>query len=897
MLYGRDAETATIDRLLQGARAGRSGALVLRGEAGIGKSALLAHAECAAADMRVLRATGTEYERSLPYAGLHLMLRRHLDRVDALPGPQGRALRGALAMEGGAGGDRFLVGLAVLTLLSDLAEERPLLCLVDDAQWLDEPTVEALLFAVRRLEAEPIVMLLAARDADPAGRAAEFTAPGLPELRLTGLDDRAADALLTGRAAALPAPTRQEILVEAQGNPLALLELPAARRAAPGEPSSTYTRLRSAFADRVAALPDATRTLLLLAAVNHQGDLAVLLPAAERLGASVADLEPAERDGLVTVADERLEFRHPLIRSAAADAATFGRRLAAHRALAATYRAAGDRCHVWHLAAAATGPEEPVAAELEEAAEEMRSGGGVVSTAVVYERAAALSPDPRDRGRRLALAARAAADAGRAEQAVALAGRAARDVTDPVARADLVMIHATLADEQDRGREAFGMLGEAAGTVADRDPVTAGYLLFQAAMAASNAGDLPALRATADRAERLGLPRAENVRALADLFEGQSPLSRLDPARSVAALRRLIDVNDSCYGPRDLLRAVMWRLMIADVAEANASARALELRFRAEGSIGLLSLTLMPLARTELMLGRTRDALALATEGMRVAADTGQHRIRVYQATTLAHLAALGGDEERCLELTAEPLARDIPPSSVHAVAARSLLDLGLGRHEAAFDRLAGVLTAENRAGSIASVPDLVEAAVRSGRAGRGREAAAWYGRWSAQVGQPWTEAIAARCAALLDDDEASYERAVALHRKDGGMPFERARTELLHGEWLRRDRRRNDARAPLHSALETFERLGAVPWADRARAELRATGEAITAERPSDALAALTPQEIQVVRLAAAGLSNREIGAQLFLSPRTVGYHLYKAYPKLGVASRGELARLDLAS
>ncbi|KAB2350915.1 LuxR family transcriptional regulator [Actinomadura rudentiformis] len=896
-LYGRDAEQSTIERLLQRARSGRSGVLVLRGEAGIGKSALLEVAEGAATDMRVLRGTGIERESGMPYAGLHLLLRKYLDRIDALPEGQARALRGALNLGTGdeTRGDRFLVGLAVLTLLSDLAEERPLLCLIDDAHWLDPATAEALLFVARRLEAEAIVLLLAVRDPD----APEFTAEGLPELRVGALDKDAAADLLNARAAELPGHVQSEILVAAMGNPLALLELPTAHASA--EPSTTYTRLQRTFADRVAALPEQTQLLVLMAAIDDQGDLSMILPAAERFGASVADLEPAERDRLVRTGEGRLEFRHPLIRTAVYGEATLSRRLSAHSALAEVYRAGGDRCHfAWHLASATTGLDEKTAAVLEETAELERDGGGHASVAAMYERAAMLSPDPGERGRRLSVAAKAAADAGMSEQAISLAERATADVTDPLARADLVLLRAGLADEQDRTKEAHRLLSGTAESVVGLNAQTAGYLFFQAGSAAANAGDFALLDRTAARAEELGVPNASLVRALARAFAGLNPGGHGDTADGVAALRELMGSRNDCLGPRDAVRTVMWHLMIGDLDGGLEAAAELERRYRREGALGLLSLVLMPLARLQLMLGHTRDALTTATEGMRIAADTGQHRIRIYQATTLAQLAAMQGDEQRCEELTTEALARGLPPSNVHAATARSLLDLGLGRHEASLNRLAGVVAGTSRAGVIAALPDLVEAAVRVGQPERAHEAARWHQDWAMQAGQPWARAIAARCAALLAPDdkaEALYEEAVHLHLQ-GGPPFEHARTELLYGEWLRRSRHRNEARGHLRTALEIFERLGADQWSERTRTELRAAGESLGDAIPdrSDVLALLTPQELQVVRLAAAGLSNREIGAQLFLSPRTVGYHLYKAYPKLGVASRNELSRLEPA-
>ncbi|MFB9196884.1 AAA family ATPase [Actinomadura verrucosospora] len=902
MLYGRDRELAAIDGLLDRARAGRSGALVLRGEAGIGKSALLDHAAGAADGMRVLRGTGVETESTMPYAGLHLLLGRHLDRIGGLPDAQAEALRAALNMGGPeAESDRFLVGLAVLTLLSDLAEERPLLCLVDDAHWMDGSSAEALLFAARRLDAEPIAVVFAARDAvAPECAAPEFVAQGLPELRLRGLDEDAAAGLLAERAPDLPGHVRREILAGAMGNPLALLELPGR-----GGHGSAYERILRSFAERIAALPEPARGLVLLVGVDDLGDAGVVVKAAGRFGApaSIGDLEPAERAGLLrTTPDGRLEVRHPLIRTAAVREATLGQRLAAHRALAEAYLERGDVCHhAWHLARSVTEPDEHVAAVLERTAETERNAGGNAAVAAMYEAAAGLTPDPAERGRRLAAAARASADAGLPERAVELAARAEPDLPDPLARAELTLIRASLADEQDRAADAHRLFAETAATVARVDPRTSGYLYFQAAVAAANAGDFAAMDGIAAEGARLGVPNAPHLRALSRVFAGQNPLADADPADGVAALRELMDAMSACYAPRERIRAGMWHLMVGDVRGAAEVAAELERRFRDRGAIGLLAPVLMLRTRTDLLLGRYRDALTGATEGVRIAADTGQHRIRVYLDTGLGQLAAIQGDEERCLELTEEALSRGLPPSNVHAAAARSLLDLGLGRYDAALERLADVVAGPSRQGAIAALPDLVEAAVRAGAPERARDAADWYGDWAAQTQQPWVQAIAARCAALLtpDDPDPLYSKALALHR-EGGTPFEQARTELLYGEWLRRSRRRNDARARLHAALEAFARLGATPWADRARAELRAAGESLTGGRddqasPDDHAARLTPQELQVARLAATGLSNREIGAQLFLSPRTVGYHLYKAYPKLGVTTRAALARLDL--
>ncbi|QTT74805.1 AAA family ATPase [Streptomyces mobaraensis NBRC 13819 = DSM 40847] len=1010
MLHGRSGELRTLDRLLADARQGRSGALLLRGEAGIGKSVLLDHAARAAreAGMRVLRGTGVEAEGELPYAGLHLMLSGVLDRVAGLPAAQAEALRSAFGMASdGTGGDRFLVGLAVLTLLDGLAEEGPLLCVVDDAHWLDRESADALLFAVRRLGAEPIAVLLAVREDD----APAFPAPGVPELRLGGLDAESAGALLDESAAGLPRHARELVLKEAAGNPLALRELPtvqgeAERYASPYGMAALppHSRLLRAFTTAVAALPDRTRSLLLVAAAAGGADLATVLGAAERFDASLDDLEAAERARLLGLVDGRLAFRHPLVRTAVYQDAPASRRIAAHRALADALAGRPDQAdqRAWHLAAAATGPDPETARLLEESAERARARGSSRAVAAAYERAAELTPDAAGRCRRLTAAARAAADAGRPSHAEELAGRAVALADGPDALAGAVRIKAEALDEQGRSRDAYALLtgvvpdlvggvpslvgqasgvaghasgvaeavagpaGEAssaakavadpasgragqasgpAGAVAganrvasgpDRDavepaghaselvgatpapdrvapdsgrytpapagpaPDLVGPLLFQAAQAAWHAGDQGALDRTAVRAAELGVPEAGRIAALARLAAGQHRCGPGDPDAGADAVRQLIGADgESAADLREAVRLGWWHLFAGDLPAARDLAVGLERRCRESGAIGTLALVQMLLARVRLLLGLHREALATATEGMRVAEDTGHARVRVHLATVLAQLAAVRGDEEAVRELTAEALARGVAPGTVHAACALALLDLGLGRTEAAFDRLSAVAGGPDRQGVIGSLPDLVEAAARLDRPEGGQSALAWYERHAAAYPRPWTEAVAERCRALLAPDPAAagsrFVRALELHR-EGGSGFERARTELLYGEHLRRRRQTSEARPPLRAALDTFDRLGAVVWAERARAELRASGESQGAPAAAPGLLdRLTPQEAQVARLAAEGLSNRDIGARLFISPRTAGYHLSNVYPKLGISSRRELVRLGL--
>ncbi|AQZ70515.1 hypothetical protein BKM31_19915 [[Actinomadura] parvosata subsp. kistnae] len=912
MLIGRIEERAAIDRLLAAARAGKSGSLVLRGEAGIGKSALLDHAAAAAGqELRVLRGAGFEPEMELPFAGLHLLLRGAVDAIDTLPGVQARALRGALGLEPGFNGDRFLVGLAVLTLLADLAERRPLLCLVDDAQWLDHASAEALLFAARRLEAEGVVLVFAAREDERA-----FPAAGVPDLHLTGLDPAGAAKLLARYALAPRA--RERVLREARGNPLALLELPALlteAQAADAAPIHAFGidarpapgRVHRAFRDRIARLPEAARTVLLVAAADDTGSLDVILTAARTLGADLADLDTAEAAGLVHVGDGRVTFRHPLVRSAAYHLASLVRRLAAHRALAGTLAGRpGDVDRwAWHLASAATGPDEESAAALERSAEHARARGGHAAVAAACERAARLSPDPRERGRRLTLAAAAAAEAGLYERAGELADQAAADVADPQVLAYLARTRAMIAMAHGEPERAHALLAGTAEAVIGQAEDVAVTLFFDALTPAWIGSDYAALAKTATRVSTLPSTKTGPLRPMTRVLAGMGGLAGEEPPAGLAWLRDMIEGLRDRSEPAELrerAQLAIWDLVIGDDTKAHERAVAIERQCRDQGAIGLLPLALALVARSQMFLGLHREALASAEEGLRIARDTDQGYYAALLVGVLTYLAAIEGDEERCLKLAAQIAdVHDAATGGIRCVSL-NLLDLALGRPETALRRAEAFGTVGPAARTVMimhRMPDLVEAAVRAGRPRFAAAASERVQMWAAQTPSPWAGAVALRCSALLapdEDAERYYEEALRLHLR-GGRSFERARTELLYGEWLRRLRRRADARHQLRSALDIFDRLGARPWAERARAELRAAGERQTGDgrAPEGLLDRLTPQELQIIRLAATGLSNREIAAQLFLSPRTIGYHLYKAYPKLGVASRAELARLDL--
>ncbi|MGH3623752.1 MAG: ATP-binding protein, partial [Sciscionella sp.] len=673
MLHGRVDEMAAVDELLAAARDGRSSVLVIRGEAGIGKTALLDHAAASAGEMRIIRSSGIESESELPFAGLHLLLHQLTDRIDTLPRAQAQALRGALGLASESGSDRFLVGLAVLTLLADLAEERPLLCLVDDAHWLDRASADALLFAARRLEAEGIALFLAARDL----HAPPFPAPGLAELQLSSLDGDSASAILMDHASDLPRYVRDQIISEAGGNPLALQELPVAQRE--GQiPAYAYNlatlpmtkRIQQTFADRISNLPERTQTLLLIAATDDTGDPAVTLKVAERFGSAIEDLEPAEEKRLMRFADGRLTFRHPLIRAAAYQGAPLGLRLTVHRALADVLdgRTNADR-RAWHLAAASTGPDEHVATALEESAEHARLRGGYVAVAAAYERAAVLSPDPQQRGRRLTAAARAAADAGQLARAVTLAGQAATHLTDPVAQAQVDRIRATLAREQNRPREAHRILQDAAASIAGSAPDVAGDMFFDSVDAAWTALDFVAVEHTAELAEKLGLRDATQVRVLARVAGGLTLPAAGGVADGVRAVRELLAGGDRVEARarplalRERAMITRWSLLLGDHAVAHDWAVAIERDCRAQGAIGVLPVALSALAITQLHLGRHHDALATGMEGLRIAEETGQSQSVGYLSDVMAHLAAIQGAEQRCGALVSDAIERGMAPA------------------------------------------------------------------------------------------------------------------------------------------------------------------------------------------------------------------------------------------
>jgi DNA-binding CsgD family transcriptional regulator len=887
MLYGRVEQLAAIDRLLEGMRSGRAGSLVLVGEAGIGKSALLDAAEGKAGGARVLRVTGVESEAELPFAGLHALLRPALDEVGALPERQAAALRGAFGMAEAAVADRFLVGLGVLSLVAELAEGRPVLLLVDDAQWLDRASADALVFAARRLHAEQAAVLAAARDEPPGAGL-----PGLPELRVGGLDRAPAERLLAG--AGLVAGVRDQLIADAAGNPLALIELSrglsAAQRSGSVTPlmmsaASPAGRVQQAFAARAAALPQAGRRAVLVAALAGMADLAEVSRAVAAVGGSLADLAGAERAGLVRVTPAGVSFSHPLARAAVLAGSDVAERMAGHRALAGVLD--GDR-RAWQLAALADGPDEEVAAELDAAARNAGDRGSAAAMSAAYERAAGLSADPAAKGRRLTLAAEAAVAAGQLPRAAGLAEQADQLATDPLHAARLAGVWMLLRFEAGRPADAAGFSLDGAALLAQAEPDTAQALVIQAVnMLWLNAG--PARPDLEHRAAAMlppaGARLVEFLQAVRRLQDGDTRVPITAPARP-----------DPLALP---VAQLFFELIRGNVPAVRHRAASMAAECRDTGMAALLAYALIYLASAQGLDGEFLDAIASAEEGLRIAADTGQTALTGQLASTAAWLTAVTGDEEACRARAAQ--LRDLS-ASAQAVAlpgadcALALLDLGCGRYQSALNRMEAVSAgpARRHPQLLLAYPDHIEAAVRAGQPGLAARPMAQSTAWADAIGQPWATAVAARCAALTASDadaEPLYRRAIAAHEGDG-RPFEQARTRLLYGEWLRRGQRRADARAQLLAAAGAFARMGARPWRERAEAELRAAGARQAVVTADDPLARLTPQELQVVRLAAAGASNKQIAAQLFLSPRTVGYHLHKAFPKLCVTAREELAR-----
>lgn len=902
MLHGRDAERDAIGALLEGARSARSAALVIRGEAGVGKTALMDDTRERASDMRVLATRGIESEAELAYAGLHGLLRPALDRLDGLPEPQARALGAALGMAEGEGRERFLVYSACLTLLSDLAERRPVLCLVDDAHWLDAASSEALQFVARRLGSEGIVLLFGAREGDVR----RFPGDGIDSLMLGGLGDDAARAVVAEAAGDVSPAVRERLVEYARGNALALVEMPAAMTAgqlAGAEPlpdALPMTRqLEAAFASRVARLSPPTETLLLVAAADDSQELGVVTRAAEALGADVDALDAAERSGLLEVRGTRLAFRHPLVRSAVYGAATSGERRAAHLALAAALDDDPSRAdhRAWHLAAGALGEDEGALRELEAAARRAEERGGHQAAARAWTRAAELTPGGPDRAARLTHAARALSLGGRDAEALATADAVEPRDADPHMRAVLARVRGGAAWRIGSPAEAVPELVRVAAELADAEPDVAVELLMYAAASAwyaADAGPAADIGAAIDGIAEDGL--SPTSRALADAVRGFTATLAGDPGRAAPALRRTVAWGRGSDDARHVLwasGAAVW-LGDPDTFE-ELLVRGAELA-RPRGELASLAEALGILAiHRAVFAQRYADAAGPAEEAAALSREIGAENFEAMALTAQAVVDAVTGRPDRARELGGDIIERFRPRIQLlgsPAIYAMALADMGEGRWEDASRRLDGTADPADPA-AVTMAPDRMEAALLAGRPDQVRDALA---TWEARAASlpAGRRRLAAMRALLAEGDEATALFQEALADPDGSRPFDRSRVQLQFGRHLRRQGRRVAAREQLRAALEGFEALGAEPWAEQARAELRASGETARRRVP-EAADALTPQERQIARLVAQGLTNKEVAAQLFLSPRTIDAHLRGVFAKLGIDSRRALRDIPI--
>ena len=904
-LVGRERECAAIDRLLEASAHGESSSLVLRGEAGIGKTALLAYAAERVCSRGVLRTAGVESESDLDFAGLYGLLRPIEDKLGELPEMQAAALAGALGLGPSIGSDRLLVSAAALSLLAAAADDGPLLCLIDDAQFLDVASADALVFSARRLAAEPVALMFAVREG--AGRG--FVAPGLPELVLEGLGAEAAAQLLATSAPAAADPVREWLLAEAAGNALALLELPSGLspaqlqgRAALPETTPLSSRLRSAFMQRIDRLPTGTRTALLIAAVDDVGEVATVVRAAGEAGLPEDALDPAERAGLLHVAGAGIVFRHPLVRSALLESSTHSQRRGAHAALAAALSGAehADR-RVWHQALATMVADEKVARELEASARRSQARAGHASAATAFVRAAELSAGEGRRVGRLAAAAEAAWAAGQPERARELIARAL-PLTTAQARAELLYLRGVIEARTGDLRSAVAVLVEAA-DASEAESLTL-EMLTEATEAAEYAGDYAQAAAIGARADAIE-PRSETDRFRVAALSGMAAELAGDHERAAPLLREAIRRAEQFEDPGPLV----WASLIATMGNMGGnfgdglpySTRAVTIA-RERGLLSILPAALWAQANALVGQGHFSLARSAAEEGIRLASDFGHHWGASWNLTLLAALDALRGDESAARADAAEAIELAAIGGATMILAnaewALGQLELTLGRPGEATDRLL-LVSALGRHESnpligLWSIPDLIEAAARSGRLDETVDRFDRYADWVQHSPSPARLSVLARCRALAGEGDVREQFETALAPDATISPFLQARTELLYGEWLRRERHRREARRHLRRAADLFRQVGAPPWEERAEAELRATGETARRRDPST-LDQLTPQELQIAGLVAAGMTNRQIAAQLFLSPRTIDYHLRKVFSKLGVSSRTELVRMGV--
>ena len=898
-LVGRQRERDVLDRVLEASRGGHGGVLVVYGDPGVGKTALLEYAAAAAPDFGVARAVGVEGEMELAFAALHQLCSPNLDLIDGLPDPQREALEVALGLSAGRTPDPFLVGLAVLNLLSEAAEERPLLCVIDDAQWLDRASARVLAFVARRLLAERIAMVFAAREQI-------VSLAGFAELQVEPLGHRDArallDSILPGR---LDERVLERIVVETHGNPLALLELP--RGLTPAQLAGGFglptalplsTGIEQSFTRRLVRLPRDARQLVLLAAAEPLGDPALLWRAAEQLGIPETAAQAAELEGLLRL-DGAVTFRHPLVRSAVYGAAEPNERRKVHLALAeATDREIDPDRRAWHRAQAAASPDEDVAAELELSAARAQARGGFAAAAAFLERATELTPEESRRSRRALAAAQAKLQAGALDDALRLVATAESGVLTELEQARAELLRAQLSFFSTRGNDAAPLLLEAAERLREIDPELARETYLEALTAAIFAGPLAGPGASSSEVAQAAkaAPPARKPRGLDQLLDGLVALLTDTYAAGVPILRKTQRAFGAGMSEREELRW-MWggtvsaMLLWDDERWERLSDRHLQL-VRETGALGGLQIALGHREGMHVFAGELGSAASLL-DAIEEATQLTGSPLPPYHGLGLVAMRGREAEARRLIDKARpEVIERGEGAGLEFMDWAEAVLYNGLGRYSEALAASRRVLDSSELVPVNWALPELVEAAARTGARELAADADRLLTDRSGASGTDWALGIAARSHALVVEDERADDLyAEAIERLSRTrVAVDLARAHLLYGEWLRRQSRRVDARKELRIAHEMFTDFGMEAFAERARVELEATGEHART-RTVETLGDLTPQESQISRLVAQGHTNREIAAQLFISPSTVEYHLRKVFRKLGVKTRTQLA------
>jgi DNA-binding CsgD family transcriptional regulator len=904
-LRGRHDECVVLDRLVDNVRAGQSQVLVLRGEAGVGKTALLEYLQRRASGCRIARAAGVESEMELPFAGLHQLCAPMLHRLGRLPGPQGDALGAAFGLRDGDAPDRFLVGLAVLSLLSDVAEEHPLLCVLDDAQWLDRASAQAFAFVTRRLMAESVAVVFAVRESSN-----DQDLTGLPELQIHGLADRDARALLESvLAGPLDERVRDRFVAETRGNPLALVELP--RGLTPAQLAGGFAlpgaiplsgRIEASFQRRLDALPADTRRLLQLAAADPAGDPVLLWRAAQRLAIGNQAAGPAAEAGLLEIG-ARVLFRHPLVRSAAYRSASLQERQAVHRALAEATdpRLDPDR-RAWHRAQAAPEPDEDVAAELERSAGRAQARGGLAAAAAFLQRAVTLTVDPARRADRALAAAQSKHQAGAPDTALELLAMAQAGPLDELQQARAELLRAQITFAVTRGRDAPPLLLAAAKRLEPLDATLARETYLDAFSAALFAGRLARGGGIREVAEAVlaadwGESSRRSPLACNLLLDGLAILTTQGYAAAATTLKGALRAfRDEPMSEEDTLRWLWLACRIARALGDDASWDELTDRqvqlARSAGALSLLPIALIERFGVQLFVGDLDAAASLVAEAEAVVEATGS-QLAPQGAIALAAWRGREAEASALIQASRQEVERRGEGLWLIATEwASAVLFNGLGRYEDALAAAEQAAEDPHELGVSTWVPtEIIEAAVRSGAPERAAGPLRRLQEISRAADTDWALGVEARSRALLSEGEAAERLYLEAIERLGRTRIRvaLARAQLLYGEWLRRQGRRMDAREQLRIAHQLYSSMGMEGFAERARRELQATGETVR-KRSVETHGELTAQEMQIARLANNGLSNQEIGSRLFISARTVKYHLSKVFTKLSISSRAQL-------